>query len=358
VHRKAQSRVLSQSITAGVLVGLLSFGFISETSEPAKATITHIIALECFDPTPNDGNNNTDAYVTASPASLTVAVGDVIRVSLTNIRSTTNLASSTGVTVVPLFDANNNINPNYTNIIDMDPWFADYPVTGTGEMSFTSDGNCQFDLNGVTITFSTNSGGGGVQTPQSSPAPQKQHVSTLNQNPAPGETVAMFGSYFGGVTEVFVGGIKAEIISKTDNRVNIRMPQGLTGALDVELKSPLGSLLLPKHFTIGKLPAAATSKKTLVVGGFAPNSRKLTARMQARIDRWLERNSEMTTLTCTGFTSLPRRTTDVELSTNRGKTACNFSKRQRAELETSVSQGIEDPRPGSNVRRVRLVLTP
>jgi hypothetical protein len=168
----------------------------------------------------------------------------------------------------------------------------------------------------------------------------------------------MFGSYFGGITEVFVGGVKVDIISKTDNRVTIRMPKGLSGALDVELKSPLGSLLLPKHFTIGKLPAAETNKKTLVVGGFAPNSRKLTASMQARIDRWLDRNSAMTTLTCTGFTSLPRRTTDLELSTNRGTTACNYAKRQRPDIKTSVSQGVEDPRPGSNVRRVMLVLTP
>ena len=168
----------------------------------------------------------------------------------------------------------------------------------------------------------------------------------------------MFGSYFGGVTEVYVGGVKVEILSKTENRVNIRMPRGLTGALDVELKSPLGSLLLPKHFTIGKLPAAGTRKATIIVGGFDHNSRKLTARMKARIDRWLDRNSDLSTLTCTGFTSLPRRTTDVELSTNRGTTACAYAKSQRPEVTSSVSQGVEDPRPGSNVRRVRLVLTP
>ena len=167
----------------------------------------------------------------------------------------------------------------------------------------------------------------------------------------------MFGAYFGGITEAFVGGVKVDILSVSENRIDIRMPRGLSGELDVELKSPLGTLILPKHFTIGKVAAAGTRKATLIVGGFAHNSRKLTSRMQARIDRWLERNSDIGTLTCTGFTSLPRRTTDVALSTNRGITACNFSKRERPELETAVNQGIEDPRPGSNVRRVRLVLT-
>jgi hypothetical protein len=111
--------------------------------------------------------------------------------------------------------------------------------------------------------------------------------------------------------------------------------------------------------SVAPAPAAVGTKKaTLIVGGFAHNSRVLTARMQARIERWLDKNSDLTTLACTGFTSLPRRTADVKLSRNRGITACNFSKKQRSELETSVSPGKQDPRPGSNVRRVRLVLTP
>lgn len=230
---------------------------------------------------------------------------------------------------------------------------------GSQDFDFSTSGVGWVDSTGTAIAApAAVSPPAAASSGSSAPAPQKQHVSTLNQTPSPGQTVAMFGSYFGGITEVFVGGVKVEIVSTSENRVDIRMPEGLTGALDVELKSPLGTLLLPKHFTIGKLAAAGTRKATIIIGGFDHNSRKLTARMKARIDRWLDRNSDLSTLTCTGFTSLPRRTTDVELSTNRGITACNFSKRQRSELETSVSQGIEDPRPGSNVRRVRLVLTP
>jgi hypothetical protein len=229
---------------------------------------------------------------------------------------------------------------------------------GTQDFDFSTSGLGWVDRTNTPISAPTAVTPPAANTGSSAPAPQKQHVSTLNTTPAPGQEVAMFGSYFGGVTEVYVGGVKVEILSKTENRVNIRMPRGLTGALDVELKSPLGSLLLPKHFTIGKLPAAGTRKATIIVGGFDHNSRKLTARMKARIDRWLDRNSDLSTLTCTGFTSLPRRTTDVELSTNRGTTACAYAKSQRPEVTSSVSQGVEDPRPGSNVRRVRLVLTP
>jgi hypothetical protein len=172
------------------------------------------------------------------------------------------------------------------------------------------------------------------------------------------EIISILGANLNTVTDVFIGGISVPIFTQTGNRLQVRAPKGLSGFVDLELKSSLNDVLLPKKLNFGGTATAGTRKATLVVGGFAPNSRKLTARMQARIDRWLERNSDLGTLTCTGFTSLPRRTTDVTLSTNRGKTACNFSKRQRADLETSVSQGIEDPRPGSNVRRVKLVLTP
>lgn len=190
------------------------------------------------------------------------------------------------------------------------------------------------------------------------PAEELSHESTEELTPEPGEIVELFGENLDEVTEVFVGGIEVEIVSRTKDSIEIKMPTGLTGPLDIELKSPSDTLLLENHITIGTLPEAGARKATKIVGGFGHNSRKLTARMKSKIDRWLEKNSDLSTLTCTGFTSLPRRTTDVELSTNRGIIACAYAKTQRADVTTAVSQGIEDPRPGSTVRRVRLVLTP
>ena len=193
------------------------------------------------------------------------------------------------------------------------------------------------------------------------PAPSPV-TSAIDVNPTnitvDNEIITILGANLNTVTDVYIGGVRVPIFTQSGNRLQVRAPKGLSGLVDLELKSTLNDVLMTRKLNFGGVAAAGTKKRTLVVGGFAHNSRKLTARMQERIDRWLERNSDLGTLTCTGFTSLPRRTTDVTLSTNRGKTACNFSKRQRAELETSVSQGIEDPRPGSNVRRVRLVLTP
>ena len=185
-------------------------------------------------------------------------------------------------------------------------------------------------------------------------------VSVIDVNPTnitvDREIITIFGANLSTVTSVYIGGIKVKIFSQSGNRLQVRAPKGLSGAVDLELKSAHNDVLMKAKIKYGEV-AASERKAVLIVGGFDHNSRKLTKKMKAKINRWLERNSDLSTLTCTGFTSLPRRTTDVALSTNRGITACNFSKKQRVELLTSVSQGIEDPKPGSNIRRVRLVLT-
>jgi hypothetical protein len=183
------------------------------------------------------------------------------------------------------------------------------------------------------------------------------HIQTVPNRPKSNKSrISLFGTLFDTVTEVYVGGKKVEILSKGANQLRIKLPGGLSGFVDVEIRSTLGKLSLPRHFNFGG--KTNSNRAELIVGGFEQNSRVLTPRMRAEIERWLAKNSSLKTLTCTGFTSLPRRTTDVALSTNRGITSCNFAKRERPELTPIVKTGIEDPRPGSNIRRVRLVLTP
>ena len=186
-------------------------------------------------------------------------------------------------------------------------------------------------------------------------------VSVIKVNPTKvtldKEIITIFGANLHTVNAIYIGGVRVPIFTQSGNRLQFKAPAGLTGLVDLELKSALNDVLLAKELNFGSV-VAGTRTATLIVGGFDHNSRKLTKKMKAKINKWLDKNSDLSTLTCTGFTSLPRRTTDVELSSNRGITACNFSLKQRSELDTSISQGIEDPRPGSNVRRVRLVLTP
>ena len=202
----------------------------------------------------------------------------------------------------------------------------------------------------------TGGGSGGSNSSGTSYSPKLTHLSTLPVAPRTNTArVSMFGTYFDTVTEVLVDGKKVEIIRKGRNELVLRLPGGLSGFVDVQIKSTIGALSLPRHFNFGG--RANANRAELIVGGFGHNSRVLTPSMRQGIERWLARHPDLKTVTCTGFTSLPRRTTDVALSTNRGTTACDFAKSKRPDLVPSVTQGVEDPRLGSNVRRVRLVLT-
>lgn len=202
----------------------------------------------------------------------------------------------------------------------------------------------------------TGGGSGGGNSSGGSYVPRLSHVSTLPAAPRTNTSqVSMFGTYFNTVTEVLVDGKKVEIVRKGRNELVLKLPGGLSGFVDVQIKSTIGTLSLPRHFNFGARSNA--NRAELIVGGFAHNSRVLTPSMRAGIERWLARHPDLKTITCTGFTSLPRRTTDVALSTNRGTTACDFAKSKRPDLVPSVTQGVEDPRLGSSVRRVRLVLT-
>ena len=251
---------------------------------------------------------------------------------------------------------------NFVNSSSVDFTYSSTETSALSSASFDLDMSTGFDFTGEAWTTSSGPAPVAPQEYTASAPPAPPVVAAIDVNPTnvtvDNEIITILGANLNTVTNVFIGGVSVPIFTQTGNRLQVRAPKGLSGPVDLELKSSLNDVLLAKKLNFGSTAAAGTRKATLIVGGFAHNSRKLTARMQDRIDRWLERNSDLSTLTCTGFTSLPRRTTDVTLSTNRGLTACKFSKTERPELETSVSQGIEDPRPGSNVRRVRLVLTP
>lgn len=193
----------------------------------------------------------------------------------------------------------------------------------------------------------------------SAPAPIVSLVSPDSNTQVPrNRVVSLFGTHFDTVTEVFVGGEKVDMRKKSEYQIDINIPGSMSGLLDLELKSPLNNVLSPKHFNLRALGTSSARGAELSVAGFEHNSRKLTGPMKRQIDRWLKQNPSMSTLTCTGFTSLPKRATDVVLSTKRGDTVCNFAKRKNPDLEIVIRTGVEDPRPGSKIRRALLVLIP
>lgn len=135
---------------------------------------------------------------------------------------------------------------------------------------------------------------------------------------------------------------------------------GASGALiPVELTGgELPSLSSPREPRSPAQATPTTLKSTKVVGGFGHFSKTLTPRMKKRITTWMAKHPELKSMTCTGFTSLPKRPNDARLARNRGVEACDFAKSLRTDLKVTVSNGVQDPKPGSSIRRVRLVLTP
>jgi hypothetical protein len=196
-------------------------------------------------------------------------------------------------------------------------------------------------------------------TSSSSPAPVVSLVSPDSPHlVSRNGKVSLFGTHFDTVTEVFVGGKKVEMRKISAYQVDITIPNSMSGLVDLEIKSTLNNVLSPKHFNLRASGTSSARGAELSVAGFEHNSRKLTKAMKRKIDSWLKQNPTMSTLTCTGFTSLPKRATDVALSTKRGNSVCNFAKRKNPDLEIVIRPGVEDPRPGSNIRRALLVLNP
>jgi len=193
----------------------------------------------------------------------------------------------------------------------------------------------------------------------SAPAPVVSLVSPDSPHLVPRNgKVSLFGTHFETVTKIFVAGQEVEMKKISPYQIDINIPASMSGLVDLEIRSPLNNVLSPKHFNLRALGASSARGAELSVAGFEHNSRKLTKAMKNRINRWLKQNSSMSTLTCTGFTSLPRRATDVVLSTKRGNAVCNFAKRKNPDLEIVIQPGVEDPRPGSKIRRALLVLNP
>jgi hypothetical protein len=168
------------------------------------------------------------------------------------------------------------------------------------------------------------------------------------------QIVTLSGANFQGVSAVFIGGVEVRIVSKSATTLRIRPPLGLSGSLAIEIRSSLGNLKLPQTISFS-VPRVV---ERLSVAGFGPDSSKLTRSMKSAIRVWVNRQADLKTLRCTGFTALPRTSGDAALATQRGAKACRFAKRVRADLKVVVSKGIQDQRFGSSIRRVGLSLTP
>jgi hypothetical protein len=268
----------------------------------------------------------------------------------------------------PTLDGGSSIS-NYQYSINGGAWVTPSPAVTSSPLTISglSAGNADIVLRTQTtagFSIASNQVSATITAGSSPPAPsassptrQLQHVATLpTRLQRNNQTVRIFGANFDAVTQVFIGGVQVEVVRRSDHSVEVQLPQGMSGLLDVEIRSSIGTLSLNRHL---RVPASliAPDTRRLVIRGFDHNSRVLSEKMKRQIASWIKANPGFTDVSCTGFTSLPAVAIDSRLSKQRGSNACRFAKSQSPKLKVNVRPGKADTRFGQSVRRVELVLS-
>ena len=168
-----------------------------------------------------------------------------------------------------------------------------------------------------------------------------------------GEIVTVFGAVLSGVTQITVGGLNAEIIAAKPNSITFVTPKGLNGLQTLELT--FASTKITLEDALNFLVSAKSKTKT-IVSGFAPNSVKLTRTMKREIREFVRSNPDLTTVVCKGYTSAPATIFDSALARKRGNVVCDYVKKKFPAIKVEVREGQHTNAPGSNVRRVRLIM--
>jgi hypothetical protein len=166
------------------------------------------------------------------------------------------------------------------------------------------------------------------------------------------EIVTVFGGGLRGVQDIIVGGTRVPVLSARENYISFRAPKGLSGFQNLELVFAGKSILLERALNF----VQADQMVAKVFRGFAANSTKLTRPMKKEIRKFIRANPELTTVVCRGFTSAPATRFDDALAKGRGENVCAYIEKKFPDLTTRVIEGNHTNIPGSNIRRVRVVL--
>jgi predicted outer membrane repeat protein len=171
----------------------------------------------------------------------------------------------------------------------------------------------------------------------------------------PGSEVKVTGANLNLIREVYVSGAKVKIKKKSPTSLVFTAPGGLTGLVDVRFVSAASQYNAFRALDFGSSAVSGTKART-VVGGFAANSTRLSMKMKREIRAFLKTNSELSSVTCMGFTSEPATALDTALSKARGQVTCNYINKLNPDLKVKVVQGRHTELPGSKIRRVRITM--
>jgi hypothetical protein len=220
-------------------------------------------------------------------------------------------------------------------------------------LSALPDVNTAF-LDSVDVTVSADScasGGGGTGgSTTAAPVIIKVNPKKITVS---NEIVTLFGSSLNGATHVVINGVRVEILTKSNNRITFRAPNGLSGSYDISVMFPGFTLIEKNGLVYGSV---ITNGARTVVPGFAQNSTVLTKKMKKEIRKFLKANPDYSSVTCKGFTSTPANAIDKKLARQRGQATCDYIAMKNPDLTVKVLKGSHTDAPGAVTRRVRITL--
>ena len=174
--------------------------------------------------------------------------------------------------------------------------------------------------------------------------------------PAAGDiSVAINGRRLAEVTAVYVGTLKADIVSRKSNELIFKRPALSPGRYIIRVVSDLGEFTFDGLVIEAARTSAPGAQTTKTISGFLVASSVLTAEMRAQIRQSMDSAPRSARVTCKGSTSgpisLPR---DQVLADQRSKAACAFISRIRPDLETVSLKGKPNNSRAAELRSVRI----
>lgn len=111
--------------------------------------------------------------------------------------------------------------------------------------------------------------------------------------------------------------------------------------------------------TLGSQPANAAQTKAITIAGFSPNSSALSKAMRVKLANFSERNPNYKFATCVGFADKPGlAANNSRIGKARAERICRELSRLDSSKEVVTTKGRwDDTRAGSNIRRVRVILS-
>jgi hypothetical protein len=172
---------------------------------------------------------------------------------------------------------------------------------------------------------------------------------------AGGTQIIISGTGLAGVTSVTIGGVLAEIVSKTDTAITVKVPtSSQPGAADVVVTNDKGSATKTSAVVYTStqtpnptpttppvtpmVPGVVTPAKTLSLGNFTATQVKLSTAQKSAVKKLITANPTLTKLVCTAKSTGPKMTAkDLASAEARAAATCSYAASLRKNLYVNAT---------------------